>query len=481
MISLLLCLAQAQAAPKEADYYRIEPVPTPEGLVLEVSGITLLPDGRPMVCTRRGEVYVIDNAYGEPGTQPVFHLFAQGLQEPLGLLPHDGWIYCTQRAELSRMRDVDGDLRMDELETVCDDWRISGNYHEYAFGPVLDRDGNFWITTNRPFGDEPFGSVPWRGFALRITPNGEMQPMCAGLRSPCGIAASPAGDLFYTDNQGEWCGTGKLCELVPGDFYGHPWGIESCKDPRWKFTIPDMPPNEVLVPDLPKTMPTYRAPAVWLPYDKMGRSVSGLVWDETQGRFGPFEQQIFLGDQYQSSVLRVCLERVNGRWQGACFPFRIGLASGVVRIAWGKDGSLFCGETNRGWGSLGPKSAGLERLVWTKEVPFEMLSVHAKPDGFVIHFTQAVDASSAKDRSNWDLESYTYLQHETYGSDEVEKQRLEVGSVEVAADGKSVRLGLANLRAGYVHEIHSRVRSSGGAMLLHDVAYYSLIEIPRGN
>ncbi len=277
VISLLFVLAQEQATPTEDLYWRIEPVPAAPDLVVEVSGITLMEDGRPMVCTRRGEVFVIDNAYGEPGTTPVFHLFAQGLQEPLGLLQHDGWIYFTQRAELSRMRDVDGDLRADEIETVCDDWHISGNYHEYAFGPVLDRDGNFWITTNRPFGDEPFGSVPWRGFALRITPKGEMQPMCAGLRSPCGIAKSPAGDLFYTDNQGEWVGTGKLCELVPGDFYGHPWGIASCKDPLWKFTIPDAPPNEVLVPDLPKTMPTYHPPAVWFPYDKMGRSCSGLV------------------------------------------------------------------------------------------------------------------------------------------------------------------------------------------------------------
>ena len=479
MIALLLLLAQQPAANAEELYYRVEPVRAPESIVLEVSGIALLSDGRPIVCTRRGEIYVIDDAYGEPGTKPVFHLFAQGLQEPLGLLPKDGWIYCQQRAELSRLRDKDGDLRVDELETVCDDWHISGNYHEYAFGPVLDREGNFWITTNRPFGDEPFGKVPWRGFALRITPQGEMQPMCCGLRSPCGIAASPAGDLFYTDNQGEWCGTSKLCELVPGKFYGHPWGIASCKDPLWKFAAPEPPPNEVLIPELCKRVPQYQPPAVWFPYDKMGRSACGLVWDETAGRFGPFTHQIFVGDQYQSSVLRVCLERVNEHWQGACFPFRIGLGSGVIRVAWGKDGSLFCGETNRGWGSLGPQTAGLERLVWTGKVPFEMLAVHARPDGFEIEFTQALDAASAVERANWELESYTYLHHETYGSDETDKQTLELGAAELLPDGKTVRLHLAKLRAGYVHEIHARVHSASGEPLLHDAAYYTLTEIPR--
>ena len=476
MIALLLHAASLQ---NESRYYRVEPVVAPADIALEVSGIALLSDGRPMVCTRRGEVYIVENAYGEPGAKTAFTLFAQGLQEPLGLLPHDGWIYVAQRAELSRMRDVDGDGRMDELETVCDDWQLSGNYHEYCFGPALDREGNFWVTTNRPFGDQPFGSVAWRGFALRIDKSGHMQPVCAGLRSPCGIATSPAGEIFYTDNQGEWCGTGKLAALEPGDFLGHPWGVDSCKDPRWKFADPGHPRNEVLVTEVAKEIPSYRLPALWFPYDKMGRSPSGFVWDESGGKFGPFAHQIFVGDQYQSSVLRVALERVEGRWQGACFPFRVGLSSGVVRVAWGKDSSLFCGETNRGWGSLGPNSAGLERLVWTGEMPFEILAMHATPDGFELQFTQPVDPATAADSALYSFESYTYLHHETYGSDEVEKKKLEVRSAKVGADGKSVRLVLDGLRPGYVHELHAELRSAQGESLLHDAAYYTLNAIPR--
>ena len=76
-------------------------LPLPEGLVLEVGGIALLPDGRPLVCTRRGEVWIVDGITTE---EPEFRLFAEGLHEPLGLLVLDGWIYVTQRGELSRMR-----------------------------------------------------------------------------------------------------------------------------------------------------------------------------------------------------------------------------------------------------------------------------------------------------------------------------------------------------------------------------------------
>jgi hypothetical protein len=43
-----------------------------------------------------------------------------------------------------------------------------------------------------------------------------------------------------------------------------------------------------------------------------------------------------------------------------------------------------------------------------------------------------------------------------------------------------VRLTVEGLRAGYVHELHlPGLKSSAGALLLHDEAYYTLIEIPR--
>ncbi|MCH2149145.1 MAG: hypothetical protein MK095_06890, partial [Phycisphaerales bacterium] len=146
--------------------WAIEDVQQPEQVSLEVGGMASLDDGTLLVCTRRGEVWAIQEPYSD---EPEYVLYADGLHEPLGLLPHDGWIYTAQRGELSRMRDVDGDHRMDELETVCDDWEISGNYHEYAFGPRIDSDGNFWVTLNKPFGSEPFGKAHWRGWAARIS------------------------------------------------------------------------------------------------------------------------------------------------------------------------------------------------------------------------------------------------------------------------------------------------------------------------
>ena len=35
--------------------------------------------------------------------------------------------------------------------------------------------------------------------------------------------------------------------------------------------------------------------------DEMGRSPSGFAWDMSEGKFGPFAGQLFVGDQYDAS------------------------------------------------------------------------------------------------------------------------------------------------------------------------------------
>jgi hypothetical protein len=480
--SLLVAAAILAQTPREDDFYRIETLKLPDEVVLEVGGILPLDESRVMACTRRGEVWTITNPWSD---KPTFTLAFDGLQEPLGLAAPEGVgkgkpIYVAQRGELSRMFDDDGDWRIDRLETVCSDWGISGNYHEYAFGPAVDRNGDFWITLNRPFGSEPFGPKDWRGWAVRVTRDGIAHFDVAGLRSPCGVAASPEGEIFYTDNQGEWCPTNKLAVLQRGDFHGHPHGIDSAKRPESNVEHPGPIPDGILMPDAVTRIPHLRLPAVWFPYDKMGKSASGLAWDTTGGKFGPFAGQIFVGDQHHGSVMRVALEKVGGEWQGACFPFRMNFQCGIVRVSFLPDGSLAAGETNRGWGSRGTKPWGLERCVWTGAMPFEIHSLQATPNGFRLRFTKPVDRASAADPASYACKTYTYELHERYGSDEMDTKPATVKSATASDDGLTVDLVLDGVREGYVHElVAAGVRSSDGLPLLHSDAYYTLNRRPK--
>ena len=477
LLSALCALPLAVGDPVESDHYALVDVPIPDGVVLEVGGLLPLQDGRLLVCTRRGDLWALDDPLS---AAPRWSLWADGLAEPLGLLAgDDGEILVAQRGELSALSDRDGDGQADHYRTVCDDWEISGSYHEYAFGPARDGDGKLWVTLNRPFDNEPFGSVDWRGWAVTIDEAGVMTTECAGLRSPAGVATSPWGEVFYTDNQGEWCGASKLSLLSPGSFYGHPWGIDSCDLPGSGVAHPGELPDGTLMPMAAADIDNFALPAVWFPYDIMGRSPSGFCWDLTDGVFGPFTGQLFVGDQYQASVMRVSLEQVDGHWQGACFPFRRGLASGVIRVSFANDGSLIAGASDRGWPSLGESSFGLQRLVYTGVMPFEMLTIEALPQGFTVRFTEPVDPPTASDPASWAARRFTYRLHSDYGSDETDPWDLDIVSVTVAADGLSAQVLIDGLAEGYVHALSAPgVRSVDGRPLLHDQGFYTLIERP---
>src|SRR6188768_3824739 len=120
-VAILLSFASAtlaQRLPTEDDYYKIITIPAPEGVLLEVGGVATLPDGRIAVCTRRGDVWTVENASNENNSNPSFTLFASGLHEPLGLVYKDGALYAAQRGELTKMIDNNGDGKADVYETV---------------------------------------------------------------------------------------------------------------------------------------------------------------------------------------------------------------------------------------------------------------------------------------------------------------------------------------------------------------------------
>jgi glucose/arabinose dehydrogenase len=464
--------AHAQA-PKEADYYQIQTYAIPKGEVLEAGSLEMMPDGRLAFGTRRGEIWMIENPLGKDGVKDAkFSLYAQGLHEILGLAQRDGWLYVTHRPDVTRIKDSKGRGKADVFEVVADPWEISGDYHEYAFGSKFDKNGNMYVTLCLT--GSFTSNVKFRGWCLQISADGKVTPWCSGLRSPGGVAFNAAGDLCYTDNQGPWNGSCSLKFLEKGKFMGHPAGN------KWYSFAPELGPRPVEPKSKSrwdiemKKIPELTPPAVWFPYPKMGQSASGIAFDSS-GNFGPFKDQLFVGDQTHSTVMRVYLEKIKGHYQGACFPFRQGFSSGNLGLLMAPDGSLLVAGTNRGWGSRGNKPFALERLVWTGKVPFEIHEMHLQPDGFELTFLEPVDAKTAADPKSYKMQTYTYIYQSDYGSPEVDATNPTITKTEVAPDGKSVRLYVSKLMEGHVHELAlDGLRSATGLPLLHKQAYYTL-------
>lgn len=460
--SICACVSLFAYAPEG---YKKTTITLPKGIQFHVTGLDVGKDGTVYCATRIGEVWRLK---GDDWLK-----IAESLHEPTGLLcEDDGSLVVAHKPELTRLVDTDGDEIIDEFVRISSGWEFHDNYHEFNFGPVKDKDGNYYGTLNLShgaagslnLGGSAMGSSGgFRGWAYKVTPDGEFIPYASGLRSPAGIGISPDGDVFFTDNQGDWVGTSKLHLLEEGKFYGHPVSLRD----KEGMTIKQLESMSVADFDEIREEPT-----LWIPHIEVANSPGNPAWDITEGKFGPFEGQMFIGDQTQSNIFRATVQMVEGKLQGMVINFMDGFQSGNIRTVFDGEGQLWVGQTARGWSAKGGKPFGLEKLNWDGTNPFEILNVSLTATGFKIDFTEELDAATI-DQSSVAIENWYYLYHATYGSPKQELARLNLEGVKVSEDGMSlfVELPLTAERV-YGIEIHG-VKSISGRSVSVAKAYYT--------
>jgi hypothetical protein len=465
-------------AEEEAKYYPIVTIPIPPQVPLRPGGLEALPDGRLAVGTRRGDIYFIKGAFDSP-PRPEYHLFATGQDEIFSLAWKDGAMTAVSWAEVTRIADVDGDGMADRFDTLTNNWGYAEG-HEFAFGSKHDPQGNVWVALGLSGSYESHNL--FRGWAVKVTPDGKMIPVCSGLRSPAGVGPNAEGEMFVIESQGPWNGCCSLKHLKEGAFLGHPASY------NWYPYAPGLKAPE-LAPVSGSRMGVEKRrirelvpPAVKFPYIRMGRSISGFRVNQTGGKFGPFDNQIFLGDYTLSILLRATMERINGVWQGACYPFREGLATGIMNVEFTPKGQLMAGgfTTNRQWPVRGTAPFSLQRIEWNGVVPFEIQEIRIRKDGFRLTFTKPVDRQSASRPEAYAVTTYTHIYQSGYGSPEVDQTTARVIEAVPSEDGRSVTLRLDRIVEDHIHEFTlAGVRSRDGQRLVHAKAYYTVNEIPK--
>jgi len=247
-----------------------------------------------------------------------------------------------------------------------------------------------------------------RGWMLSCDEEGNTEIHSSGYRSPAGLALSPKNEIVYTDNQGEYVGTSKLFKVKKDKFYGNPTGL---------LDIPGLNVNS------PETKwmavkDTREMPVVLLPQGMVMNSPGSPEFLTDKITFGPFENQMFLGDQTKSNIYRIDTEVVDGQEQGVVMPFAYNLKSGAMRLRFDPaDSSLWIGQTGRGWRSTGGSEYALQRIVFdpaAKTKVNAIKTVHVKKDGFAIHFTQPQEKTDGFDGIA--CSSWFYSNSSAYGS-----------------------------------------------------------------
>lgn len=467
MLSTVFSHAQPLQGVYKPDGYSIETIALPKDVRFHITGLDTDEDGGVYVATRYGDVWHYANDQWQK--------FAEGLHEPTGLLiDNDKSIVVAQKPELTRLKDTNGDGIAEQYELLAGEWNFHDNYHEFTFGPVKDNAGNYYGTLNLSHGNPDAFSLGamgsaggYRGFAFKVSKAGQFEPFAWGLRSPAGIGASPDGEIFFTDNQGDWVPTSKLHLLQKNKFYGHPVSL---------IEVGDYTRESISALSLDKLAAMSEKPVVWIPHIEVANSPGNPEWDTTSGKFGPFAGQIFIGDQTQSNIFRVILDKVNGQYQGGVINFMNNFQSGNIRVDFDSSGQLWVGQTARGWGAKGGKPFGLQKVVWDGTNPFELLDIKLTKTGFKLTFTEKL-AKSSVTISSFKAQQWNYHYSGNYGSPKENLVEVSIANVSLSDNLKEVEVTLPLTKDKVVQIDFTGLQDIHGRKVSVDKVYYTLNQL----
>ncbi|HEY0054699.1 MAG TPA: PA14 domain-containing protein [Pedobacter sp.] len=433
----------------------------PDNFQPKVGGIDFLSDGRMVVSTwdSLGAIYIVDGVKAATANEIKVKRIASGLAEPLGIKVVDDEIYVLQKQELTKLVDSNKDDLIDEYQTVANDWKVSANFHEFAFGLVY-KDGYFYgalATAINPGGASTKPQIPDRGKIVKISKkDGSVELISRGLRTPNGIGFGVDNEIFIADNQGDWLPANKIVHYKEGAFYGS-------RSVDFEGTA-----------NLTETLPV-----VWLAEDEIGNSPS----QPATLNVGPYLNQMIFGDVTHGGIKRVFAEKVNGSYQGVVFRFTQDLEAGVNRLAWGPDGSLYIGGIGSAgnWGQAGKLKYGLQKLTFNNKATFEMLAVRAKPNGVEIEFTEPLKEGMGRKASDYTIRQWYFKPTADYGGPKLDDKVLQIKDVKVSQDSKKVFLELPGMQPKHVLYIRlnkESVISSTGKNLWTTEAWYTMNAIP---
>ncbi|MFT7304379.1 MAG: hypothetical protein ACI8UZ_003235 [Akkermansiaceae bacterium] len=414
--------------------YSAERVPAPTDphgrpQLFEPTGMDLDPsDGSLVVTTRTAGVWRLkDNTWT---------MFADGLLDALGVIVEKDRLVVGQKPELTALYDKNGDGFYETYRTLSDDFLFTANYHGYLHGPAKDSAGNYYYSLNldhrdgrqihKANGNFMGSQGGYRGWVMQVTPDGKTIPYAMGVRSPAGLASSPDGVVYHTENQGEYNGTSKLHRLKKGAYYGHPSGL---------VDLPGMKPDS---PEIAwdKWSPKNEPAVALMPHSRIANSPGSPAWDTTGGKFGPFAGHIFCGDQTLSTLFRMLPKENN---EAAVIHFGEGFPSGVMRLCFDKSGSLYVGQTGRGWRARGGSEHALVKLTYTKNDDPKLQDITREGEAFTLHFSGK--AEGLPKVSNLTVESWFYHDKPNYGSPENNKQKEVI--VSQSREGGQMTITLA--------------------------------------
>lgn len=403
------------------------PFDNPWGSWMRLSGLDFFEDGhRAAVSTWNGDVWIV-SGIDDDLEHVTWRRFASGLFYPMGVAIVEEQIYVTERSQLTRLHDLNGNGEADYYESFNNDGIVYPMAH--TLGLEVDSEGNFYFFKN---GNRAPTEIPQHGALVRVSSDGMTRDLFSnGSRGANTLGIGPDDTILSADQQGNWVPVERIDVMKRDGFYG----FRQHGGEEWQ--IGDFEP-----------------PVAWIPYEINNSSGSMTFANDT--RWGPLSGHWLLGSYGQASLLMVLIQQMgDNKFQGGVVELPVESQSGLVRARMNPgDGQLYMVGL-RGWTTLGVDDGSFERVRYAGGNVYLPLNLQIAPYGIEIEFTEQLNRSSASNVNNYTLERWEYIYSGQYGSPEVSFENPEVegrdpvalDAVSVSEDGRSVFLEIPDMRS----------------------------------
>lgn len=453
------------------------PVPfsNPYGAWPRTSALGFFPDGRAVVTTYGGDVWIVSGL--DLGLEHVtWSRFASGLYEPFGVQVINGLIYVTCRNGIVRLHDLNDDGEADYYETFYADTDVSTFFHSFNFDLQTDRQGHLYFLKPGEYTDY---KLP--GALIEVSPDGSHSEVyCTGFRVPNGMGILPDGRLTVSDNQGNWMPASKINLVRRGGFYGYVQNLKGggAYGDQWA------PDGGRIDADRVKPPAGFDPPIIWMPQE-FDNSSSAQLWVDDP-RFGPLSGRLLHTSFGKGWMYYLMLQEVGAVAQAAIVALPFQFDAGLMRARLNPtDGQVYATGLSGWQGPPAGKDGCLQRLRYTGK-PMKLLDdVKVRPDGIALRFNFELDRASALQPTSYHLEQWNYLWSSNYGSEQYSPEhpgqkghdQLKVAALNLSADAREVILTIPGLRPVNQVEIRLDLRANDGAAF-RELAYLTINAVP---
>jgi hypothetical protein len=434
------------------------PLPNPWKRNVRPADLDFLPDGRAAVVSFDGDVWMVD----KPGKDRAsWSRFASGLHEPQSLCIVDGVVHVFDRNGIVKLLDTDGDGEADWYENFSSVVAQSAETRNYPLDMVAARDGGFFLALGGQIG----GSIgKHNGQVVRVTPDGaDFQVIAAGLRQPYLGYNAETGLLTASDQQGNWKPATPIYRIEEGRYFGF-------QPERFK--------------DKARHPSSIAPPEVWIPHF-VNQSGAGQVWIKQQNgsapRMGALNGALVHIGYERPELFKIYLDPDGA--QGAVMPLLSGFPSGLLNGRVNpRDGLLYVTGFQI-FGSSGSRTGGIYR-VRPGGVPCWLpREIRAEKRGILMSFDTPLSVDLAAELGRYAADRWNYRQTHQYGSgnyrtdnDEPGQEAIPVSSAMLSMDGKSLFLGIRDMRPSHSLRLTYRLPAPGVEQV--ENAYLTVHSLP---